>query len=82
MNKVTVTNENFAEVMELVMTGRASFYVPTCTTCTKITAKNLKSWAASGLTLLSLDKDGKGFRMASGRKSVYVLPGQLIAAAV
>ena len=42
---------------------------------TVITAKTLRRFEAAGEWLLR--EDGNGYRMRSGRSSVYLLPGQL-----
>ena len=50
-------------------------YIPTYTRCTVITWRNIEAWQKVGRELLR--EDGNGYRMASGKKSVYLLPGQL-----
>lgn len=79
MNKVIVTADNFDAVLASVLNGALTFYVPTCTRVTKINAKTIKSWEEIGRKVIRPASDGKGFRMASGNGSVYVLPGQLVA---
>lgn len=50
-------------------------YVSTYVRTTTIDAQCLAKWDNAGLPLLR--EDGEGYRLASGRKSVYLLPGQL-----
>ena len=40
-----------------------------------IDAKTLERWDRSGMALLR--EEGDGYRMQNGRRSVYLLPGQL-----
>jgi hypothetical protein len=49
--------------------------IPTYTRCTVIDSKCLARWEAAGLDLLR--EEGEGYRMRTGRSSVYILPGQL-----
>lgn len=49
--------------------------VPTMTRVTVIDARCLARWEKAGITLLR--ESGDGYRMASGKSSVYLLPGQL-----
>ena len=53
-----------------------SIYVPTYTRCTVITKKTLDKFRAAGAWLLK--EEGDGYRMQTGKSSVYVLPGQLM----
>lgn len=49
--------------------------VPTMTRCTVIDAKVVARFEKAGAWLLK--EDGEGYRMRSGKGSVYLLPGQL-----
>lgn len=49
--------------------------VPTMTRCTVIDAKVVARFSKAGAWLLK--EDGEGYRMRSGKGSVYLLPGQL-----
>ena len=49
--------------------------VPTATHCTLIDRKTLARFDKAGGWLLR--EEGEGYRLRSGRKSVYLLPGQL-----
>jgi hypothetical protein len=49
--------------------------VPTYTRCTVITKKTLDKFRKAGAWLLK--EDGDGYRMQTGKSSVYLLPGQL-----
>ena len=51
-------------------------YVSTYTRCTVITKKTLDKFRAAGAWLLK--EEGDGYRMQSGKSSVYLLPGQLM----
>ena len=50
-------------------------YVATYTRCTVIDFKVLKSYRKVGAWLLK--EEGDGYRMQSGKSSVYLMPGQL-----
>jgi hypothetical protein len=52
-----------------------SLYIPTYTRCTVITKKTLDKFRAVGAWLLK--EDGEGYRLQTGKSSVYLLPGQL-----
>ena len=79
MTHTVVTPETLEAALENVRTGKVTLYVPTATRCTKIDTQTLKKWEAVGRQLLWVSKDNKGLRMASGKSSVYLLPGQLVA---
>ncbi len=49
--------------------------IRTCTRTTVIDAKVVAKFEAAGLWLLKAD--GNGYRLRSGKSSVYLLPGQL-----
>lgn len=49
--------------------------VPTAYRVTVITKRTLASWEKADMWLLKAE--GNGYRMRSGRSSVYLLPGQL-----
>lgn len=49
--------------------------IPTYTRITVIRQRDIDKWAKAGRTLLR--EDGNGYRLASGKGSVYILPGQL-----
>lgn len=49
--------------------------IPTMTRVTIIDARVLAKWEKAGLVLLR--ESGDGYRMASGKSSVYLMPGQL-----
>lgn len=49
--------------------------VPTYTRCTVIDRKCVARFAKAGAWLLR--EDGDGYRMRSGKGSVYLMPGQL-----
>jgi hypothetical protein len=49
--------------------------VPTYTRVTVIEAKHLAAWDKAGKPLLT--EDGDGYRMRSGKGSVYLIPGLL-----
>ena len=52
-----------------------SVYIPTYTRCTVITKKTLDKFRKVGAWLLK--EDGDGYRMQTGKSSVFILPGQL-----
>lgn len=72
-----VSYKDFDHVMAEVEAGRLMFWVVTNLKKIAITGKSIKKFRASGHTLLAKDPDGKGFRMQSGNKTVYVMPSSL-----
>lgn len=76
--KHTVEHGKLSDALDNVRNGKSMLYVPTHTHCTVIRQKDLKRWDDRGLTLLREDSDGRGFRMAQGKGSVYLFAGQLI----
>lgn len=72
-----VNYENFESAMAEVLANKAAFYIASCTKIVKITAKTIKSFKSAGYDVIKKDVDGKGFRMQSGKKALYVFPGQL-----
>jgi hypothetical protein len=50
-------------------------YIATYTRCTVITKKTLDKFRKAGAWLLK--EDGDGYRMQTGKSSVYLMPGQL-----
>lgn len=70
-----VPPQSLALALEHVRNG-GRLAVPTHTRCTVIDAKALKRWETAGQWLLR--EDGNGYRLRSGRGSVYLLPGQLL----
>jgi hypothetical protein len=50
--------------------------IPTAYRCTVIDARCLRKWEAAGLELLR--EEGDGYRMRTGKSSVYLLPGQMV----
>jgi hypothetical protein len=49
--------------------------VPTCTRCYRMTKQTLAKFRKVGAWMLK--EEGDGYRMQTGRTSVYLLPGQL-----
>jgi hypothetical protein len=72
-----VTHENFESAKAQVLAGSARFVIPTYTRCTVIDRKTIGKFEARGLQVVWPSSDGRGFRLASGRSSVYVMPGYL-----
>ena len=70
----SVPSKSLTAAMAHLESGK-SLYVPTYTRCTVITKKTLDKFRAAGCWLLK--EDGNGYRMQTGRTSVYLLPGQL-----
>ena len=59
----------------LHLEGGGSLCIPTYTRFTVLTLSTLKKFRAVGGWLLK--EDGDGYRMQTGKTSVYLLPGQL-----
>lgn len=72
--KVTVPPKSLDMVFQHLEQG-GTVIIPTYTRCTVITQKTLEKFRKAGQWLLK--EDGEGYRMQSGRSSVYLLPGQL-----
>ncbi len=62
------------ETLAYIRAGHIA-YVPSYTCCITIDAKCLAKWEAAGRPLLR--EEGDGYRLAQGKSSVYLLPGQL-----
>ena len=50
--------------------------IPSMTRIVVITKRDVARFRSAGIELLR--EDGDGYRMASGRRSVYILPGQMV----
>ena len=70
----TVEPKSLERVLEHLRAGGA-LLVPTYTRCTLITAATLARFEKAGAWLLK--EEGEGYRLRSGRSSVYLFPGQL-----
>jgi len=68
--------EELEDALDRVRAGTSNLYVPTHTHCTVIDKKGLGRWDKAGLDLLWVDKRGD-IRMATGKRSVCLLRGQL-----
>jgi hypothetical protein len=75
MDMTMVPPKALGAILDDVRSGRARLLVPTYTRCTVIDKKTLASWERAGIELLR--EEGDGYRMRTGKGSVYVLPGQL-----
>lgn len=60
--------------LEFVAKG-GRLVIPTYARVTVISQRDIDKWAKVGRMLLR--EDGNGYRLASGKGSVYLLPGQL-----
>ena len=67
-----VEYNEFEKCLEMVRNGEAVFYIPTYTRCTKIDRGCLLRFDKVGQECIRKDNDGKGYRLASGRNTVYV----------
>ena len=76
--KTEVTHDNFDRLTDSVKSGDGIFLIPTYTRCTEINARCFARFAKLNLSPIWKSTDGNGFRMASGRNSVYVMPGYLL----
>ena len=74
MNTTSVPPKSLALALEHVRNG-GRLYVATAVRVTVIDAKTLANFERLGLWLLK--ESGDGYRMRTGRTSVYLLPGQL-----
>jgi hypothetical protein len=70
----TVPPKSIDAVWKHIEAGK-SVYIPTYTRCTVITKKTVDKFRKVGAWLLK--EDGDGYRMQTGKTSVYIIPGQL-----
>ena len=73
-NHNSVPPKSIEEVFNHLENGK-SVYVATYTKCTVINKKTLNRFRKVGAWLLK--EDGDGYRMQTGKSSVYLIPGQL-----
>lgn len=71
----TVTHANLDQALDYVRAGRARLVLATYTHITLISKRSLASFEADGGWMIR--REDSGFRMKSGKGSVYVLPGYL-----
>jgi len=67
---------NAQDALDAIAAGGRAF-VSTATRLTVIDRKTVDRFSAVNEWILRDDADGKGIRLRSGRKSVYLMPGQL-----
>ena len=70
----SVPPKSIEDVFKHLENGK-SVYVATYTKCTVINNKTLNRFRKVGAWLLK--EDGDGYRMQTGKSSVYLIPGQL-----
>jgi len=74
LNDNSVPPKSIKDVFNHLENGK-SVYVATYTKCTVINNKTLNRFRKVGAWLLK--EDGDGYRMQTGKSSVYLIPGQL-----
>ncbi len=74
MNDYSVPPKSINEIFKHLEDGK-TLYVHTYVKNTVITKKTLEKFRSVGAWLLK--EDGNGYRMQTGKTSVYLLPGQL-----
>ena len=74
MNTITAPSKSADKIIEFIRKGGRAF-IPTCTRITVLDSKVLARFEKVGSWLLK--EDGDGYRMRSGKGSVFILPGQL-----
>ena len=74
MEMKPVPPKSLEAALDYVRAG-GSLLVPTYTRCTVIDRRALERFERTGAWLLR--EEGDGYRLRSGRKSVYLFPGQL-----
>ena len=77
--RMVITHGTLAKAMDLARAGKVTLYIPTFTRCTIIDAKSIARFDAAGVPVLRPAKDGQGFLLRSGKRSVYLFAGQLVA---
>ena len=70
-----VTHENFESLVNDVKAGLKEFLIVTYYKTIPINAKCFERFESVGKT--PIKRDGNGFRVYSGKSSVYILPGYL-----
>ena len=73
----TITHDTFDAALARVRAGQSEFLIATYTRAWGIGAKTIAQWEKAGLEVIAKDKDGKGFRMRTGKRRDYLLPGYL-----
>ena len=74
LNDNSVPPKSIEDVFKHLESGK-SVYVATYTKCTVINNKTLNKFRKVDAWLLK--EDGDGYRMQTGKSSVYLIPGQL-----
>lgn len=74
--KTIVTQSNFQECYSRAKQGLSVLYIPTAYRLTVINSKCIKKYEKANVELIKID--GTGFRMQTGKQSVFLFPGQLI----
>lgn len=62
--------QNFGQTLDRVMAGQSQIIIATYGHCTRIEGKHIAKWKQAGFDLIK--PEGSGYRMRSGRKSVFV----------
>lgn len=77
--QVVPPNYDLEKLMQHVREGRTLYIAVYNGASPWLTPARLKSWEKAGLTTDHLIKpEGDGYRVKSGKKSVYVFKGQLL----
>lgn len=74
---IIATHENFEGLFNETRAGRAILYIQTYTHIIRIDRRAIERFEKGGFEILKPDRDGKGFRVAAGRRFDYVFQGQL-----
>jgi len=72
-----VTPLTFDEAMERVMQEKSVFFVPLYGRVIVIPKWSIEGWRKTGKEVIKISADGKGFRLLTGKKSVYLFSHQL-----
>ena len=74
MTSHSVPAKSLNDVIKHIESGK-SVYIATYLRITVINKKTLEKFRKAGAWLLK--EDGDGYRMQTGKSSIYILPGQL-----
>jgi hypothetical protein len=77
LESLEVSHDQFEEYKAKVKAGEGIFYIPTAYQVTRIDKKCLLKFEKVGMECITKDKDGRGYRLVSGRKRVYIFSHQL-----
>jgi hypothetical protein len=76
--KNIINHDNFEDALTRVIKGETIFVIPTAYKMITIDDKVIDKFQKVDRSVIKKSVDNKGFRLASGKKTVYIFGGQLI----